>query len=262
MKKKIRSEREKVIWRNLIGLPVYTLWGFIYPWIGWISETNPEAANSQSCGQVISLDISMMIYSIGYVLLVIVLTPILFRRNISAVYIMLCGVLSLFLIGSWFLFIGGLTMLCDSLPYAEQLLMPLLYTTIISSLIVLFLNRHRMQKVLEINGHMWNFETMEYTQMAIIKRPDGKSSQSVAYLAYLAAFVGPLLANIPFDDWFNFGWSDKSWLMVVLAWYAGIFFAGFLALNQLYLTWLIYKKSKKLGGKMLVKEFLPNVKSK
>ena len=257
MKKKNRSPREKVIRRNFVGLFAYTIWGFIYPWIGWVSEDNPEA-NSQSCGHIISLDTSMMIYSIGYILLVIVLIPILFRRYISTVYIKLCGSLSLFLIGSWFLFMGGLTMLCEPLPYAEKILMPILYTTVLLSFIILFLNRHRMQQVLDINGHMWNFETMEHTQMAIIKRPDGKNSQSVAYIAYLAAFFGPLLANVPIGDWFNLGGSAKSWIMVILFWYAGIFFAGVLALNELYLTWLIYKKSTKLGGKMLVKEFLPN----
>lgn len=258
MKKKNRSPREKVIRRNFTGLFTYTLWGFIYPWIGWVSEDNPEANNSQSCGHIISLDTSMMIYSIGYISLLMVLTPILFRRYISTIYIKLCGVLSLFLTGAWFLFIGGLIMLCDSLPYAEELLMPILYMTIISSLVVLFLNRHRMQQVLDINGHMWDFETMEHTQMAIIKRPDGKNSQSVSFLLYSAAFIGPLLANIPIGDWLSMGESVKGWFMIMVFWYAGTFFAGFLALNELYLTWLIYKKSKKLGGKMLVKEFLPS----
>ena len=256
MKKKVRSAREKVIRRNLIGLLVYTFFGLIYPWGSWLLTAGK--GSSHTCGNIISLDASMGFYLVGYFLLLLTSIPILFRRYISAVYIMLNGILSLFLIGAWFLYMAGLLMLCESLPYAEKLLMPILYMTIISSLAVLFLNRHRMRQVLDINGHMWNFETMEYTQLAIIVRPDGKNSGSVAILAYSAAFIGPLLVNIPIGDWLNMGESAKGWFMIMILWYPGIFFAGFLTLNELYLAWLIYAKSKRLGRKMLVKEFLPN----
>lgn len=256
MKKKVKSDREKVIRRVLIAPGTLMAQGFIYPFVGWLASKDGYSSPSQ-CEVVIPLDLSMEIYTVLFLVLVGMMIPILTGRTKSAIYFMLYGVVALLLIGGWFAALGLLTMFCQSLPYAHEMVEPMMISFVVGSIVILVFNRRRMQKVLAINGHVYDFKSMRYSQLALHTRLDGRNSGSVGFMIYLASFVGIFLANIPFGDLLNTGESSKDWFLVIACWMVGFAYIGYLALNQLYLVWLIYMKSKNMGDTMLVKELLP-----
>lgn len=249
-----KNSRKSVLEKTLIGPGTYLIFGFMYPWGPWLL-TNGRGG-PEHCVNLISLELSSVIYFTGLTPLVLFLIPLLILRISSAIYFLLYGVLNLFLLGIWFASMAFLTMHCKVLPYANDLSVPILVITLLSSLLVLFLNRNRMRNVMNINRHVYDFNKMLYSQLAIHIRPDGRSSEAVAFIAYLGALIGVFIVSIPIGDWLNMTEASKDWFMVSLLLFLGFYYAGFLSLNQLYLVYLIHKECKKNGGKMQVKELV------
>uniref|UniRef100_UPI0021A7037A hypothetical protein n=1 Tax=Sedimenticola hydrogenitrophicus TaxID=2967975 RepID=UPI0021A7037A len=250
------QNRTKVHRRLLLVPGTIVIFGFLYPWGPWFFQRILDDGKSiaDQC-EYLSLGVIVVIYSAVFTLLAVSISAILLRFLVSAIFVMLVGASGIGILGVWWLWLSYVTLLCPPLPHSEEILSSSAIGFIAISVAIFWFHlRPRLQRMLELNGHAWNFQKMEYSMLAAIRRPDGKPSERIMLITIVGGFIGLFLATLPIAEWLSLGTGIRDFFMAVLMWCLGYFFLGYLTLGQLYLIWLVHKKSKKVGGRMVVKE--------
>jgi len=185
----------------------------------------------------------------------LVLMPLAIERLNSAIYVMFTGIIAACVIGMWFMVVAFVTALCPPLPNIEKLLAMFVVLSVLAVLGFWLHLRPRIPKTIELNGHKWNFDTMEYSLTASIYRPDGRSSRDVLRLSVIGGVVGILLGGLtlPIDDE-RFGSAMSDWLGTGALFLSALWFLGYLVPGEIYATWLVHKKVRSMGRRMTIKK--------
>jgi hypothetical protein len=107
--------------------------------------------------------------------------------------------------------------------------------------------REKLRQVVAINPVAFDLENGYMSAAARLRRPDGRvtpATSSLVGLGLIAAAAGSWLAP-----------DVRTGVFIVLGWLLGVALLGIVPIYQIYLTWLITRRDKKRGRRMLVREF-------
>jgi len=249
------KEQARLILRRTALLPVgLIVIGFIYPGVTLLAKWSrpPGGWNPiQDCAafppEIPGIILLTFIIILG-------ITPFFYRWLNSAIYAHTCNSIWSFAVGFWFLSSSFGVILCPPWRYAEIILTGFAIGFPFCTVVLFWVYfRPRLLKVVEINPLAYNFETMQYSMNTPLLRVDGKSSFAVNKLMMVGGLVGLALGKIVLDRVLGTRANDVIGVLVLLA--LSFFFIGLLAVNAIYLIWIIHKKSKEKGRKMTIKEF-------
>ncbi len=254
----LRQTKLRVLKRQSLGVLVPGMIFMFYPFVPWLIELGGGKAGIASGCETFPLTPLTIIFGLGYGGLILLFLPLLFGWTKSAIYMLFFGALGIgVFVGIWWLILGNVFVLCKEQPVNDIIILIGLFSLFLTTVLVFFLYQRKVtKKVLDINSHAYNFETMEYAYLAPIIRPDGKENSQVGVWMISAGFVGLLLVKLPIAEWLDIAPLGSEWMMFGIGLFVGYFFLGYLGIGQLYLVWLIHKKCKAAGRTMVVKELL------
>jgi len=257
-KKKNNSPRVKAIKKMLIAPVSLLSFLILYPVFPLITKgvegSNEYVANCKA----IPLEETSLIIFTCYFIFIFALIPIVLRITISAIYLKVINSFAILLMGLWFLLIPYLILLCDPSSLGEKIFIPSIFALLLLTVGIFFLyQREKLKQVVKINPHVYDFETMQYSFLAPILRPDGKNTNKTHIYLILGASFGLLISRLEINDFFNLNsYAGENFIGIFSCWLVGYAFSGYLAIGNLYLAWLIHKNSKEVGRKMIVKELM------
>lgn len=187
----------------------------------------------------------------------IVIAFIYFGRIKNAVYFLLTTVVLVALgAGGWFFMMAYVYLLCEPVPYAELIFLPslLLFPLFTAALFIVYW-RPRLDRVMEINRHAYDFSAMRFYYLRDLVGLDGKSTSHVASYTVAVATISAM-AFASADSSLSLHNPDPLTGIgfFIFVWLLGYITVGVVCFNQLYIAWVFHKKSQKSGRKMIVAE--------
>ena len=114
--------------------------------------------------------------------------------------------------------------------------------------------RERLRKVIEINRHAFDFENMLWSLTSPLIHVSEKTDtveiyQKIKTAGYFGFFLSTVLGSVLLLPEIS-----QHWLAAYLLWTVGALWVCFFGGGDLYITWLVWKKSRKIGRPMEVFE--------
>ena len=228
----------------------------MFPGVAYFGKTFGINTNFSQCGGI-DLEMLMIISALWTSVICIQLLLIASRIQKSTVFFMLYLVTAASYFGFWFLSFAYTVLVCNQLPGYGFILTYIPVAYIVSSILLFFMFlKPKAKLILKLNTHVWDFEKMQYSANALVLRPDGKDVSNVTPIAIVSSLVGVFLGRI-LSDIHTLGIVElKAYSLVMALFFVGAFFVSFLSVGELYLAFLVWKKSRQKGKVMFVRELV------
>lgn len=227
----------------------------IYPGIGlsikWLSSS--YTPNIKIDCEILPAEhvVSVFLIEIVVMYLWIYLLP---KVN-DAVFLMFYGAFGFLSIGSFFLVLTHLVLFCPPISPDVYESYPFILGVIFLLAVLMFFYhlRPRTIKSIELNHRKIDFEKNMYSINESPVHVNSKADIKSIFLAAISAgFIGLAMAKYLSHDLSE---DYRLFIFLIAMVFISYFFLGYMLLIQIYSGWIVYKKTRRCGMKMTIKEF-------
>jgi hypothetical protein len=131
--------------------------------------------------------------------------------------------------------------------------------SILTAFIPIRLMKSQYHLVIEKNSHAFDFKRMRWAVTASLVHVSGKvTTGKIAALTLGAGLIGMAIAKLPFSDWLGLPEVWRGWGTFFFLWSIGWVWICVFGGGDLYITWLVWRRSRAMGKPMLTAELLEN----
>ncbi|MCO4780357.1 MAG: hypothetical protein KC471_08205 [Flavobacteriaceae bacterium] len=199
-------------------------------------------------------DYSIFISSFFCVWLILVFL-VFFKKLYGAVFVKSVLVLGGSIVLMIFNIYAVLLLSCKELSGVGEFIALALPLSIAFTLLSLVFMRRRLIEAIDINKHAIDFDKGRWDISSALIHVSGKqNTASIAKWTMLASFLGVLLGRMSLYFMPGINLFNEYWIAVIAFWSIGTFIIAIYFVGDLYVTWVVWRRARTKGVKMLCKE--------